>query len=421
MEKEQQSLDRFEQEFGAKPQYKIVTPSRVNLIGEHVDYYDSFVLPMAIDNVRMVAWVRPRNDDRIRMHTLNLGNLEEPMIELSTQDTRSKLQWVQYVQGAIAMYAEEYTRKALKGFDILIDSSIPIGGGLSSSSVLTMTTLAALGLSNGFTDGDRKLSESEAIELLKNKGSEGEAGKFLDKICTMGCWAEYWYGTRGGAMDHFATTVSRKGFATLLDNRSFHYDYVPIPKELSIVVCNTMVRHNQLFNGFGERKKMAMSGFAKLHQHYPEMKNIRDVTLEMLDRHRSELTEDEYKKMRHPVTEKDRVFGFIDAVKEKNYTKLGQIIIEAFVSLRDDYDVSCDELNIMQAAAVNSPGCYGARITGGGFGGCIVAFVDTGQKDAFMEEVKKKYDSHPFITKQGIDSEVWEAHSGDGLTIEAVG
>lgn len=410
----------FEREFGIKPTHKITTPSRVNLIGEHSDYYESFVLPMAIDNVQMVSFVHPRNDSLIRMYSKNITEIEEPRIEFSIMDTRSKLQWVQYVQGAIAMYAEEFTRKALKGFDILIDSSIPIGSGLSSSSVLTMTTLAALGLANGFTDGDKKYDTSEALALLNNKADDAVTKKLLDKLCMMGCWAEYWYGTRGGSMDHFATTVSKKGNATLLDNRTFDYKYVPIPSEVAIIVCNTMVRHNQLFNGFNDRKKMAMSGFAKLHQHYPEIKNIRDIDIKTLDEHKSELTADEYSKMKHPVTERERVFDFISALKENDFAKVGEIINRAFASLRDDYDVSCEELNVMQQAAIDSPGCFGARITGGGFGGCIVAFVDQAQKEAFMASVKKKYDDSPAIKQQNVSSEIWEAHSGDGLHINVL-
>lgn len=407
----------FEQEFGVKATHRIIAPSRVNLIGEHSDYYDNFVLPMAIDNIAMVSLLRPRDDNKIRMYSMNITELEEPRIEFSIMDSRSKLQWVQYIQGAIAMYAEEYTRKALKGFDILIDSSIPIGGGLSSSSVLTMTTLAALGIANGFTDGEKKIEPDQAIDLINNKGSDSKSVKLLDKLCMMGCWAEYWYGTRGGAMDHFATTVSRRGSATLLDNRSFEYKYIPIPAELSIVVCNTMVRHNQLYSGFKARKDSAMQGFAKIHRHYPEAKNIRDITLAILEKHKSELESDEYKRMKHPITEKERVFAFTKALSAKDFAKLGEIINEAFVSLRDDYEVSCQELNIMQKAAVDSPGCFGARITGGGFGGCIVAFVKSDRKAEFMKSVREKYDNNPAIKKAAIQSEVWEAHSGNGLTI----
>jgi len=409
---------KFKKEFGADPIFEIIVPSRVNLIGEHSDYYDNFVLPMAIDNVGMISLIRPRDDDKIVMHTMNLGELEEPRIELSTQDNRSKLQWVQYVQGAIAMYAEEYTRKALKGFDILINSSIPIGGGLSSSSALTMTSLTALGLANGFTNGDKKLELEVAVKLINEKGNQGEAAKLLDKLCMMGCWAEYWYGTRGGAMDHFAITVSKAGNATLLDNRSFKYEYTPIPNELAIIICNTSVRHNQLYSGFGDRKKSAMSGFAKIHRHHSELINIRDIDIEMLERYADELVEDEYKKMKHPITEKQRVFKFVDAIKNNQFEKLGQTINEAFLSLRDDYDVSCEELNIMQEAAVTSPGCYGARITGGGFGGCIVAFVDRKEKESFAAAVKKKYDDNPEIKNAGVKADIWEAHSGDGLQIK---
>jgi len=410
--------EKFKKEFGKNPVYKITVPSRVNLIGEHSDYYDNFVLPMAINNVGMISYIRPRNDSKIRMHSLNLGTLEEPFVEISTQDTRNKLQWVQYVQGAISMFAEEYTRKALKGFDIFINSSIPIGGGLSSSSALTMTSLAALGLANDFTNGAKKIPLNQAIKYINEKGNKGPVAKLLDKLCMMGCWSEYWYGTRGGAMDHFAITVSKAGSATLLDNRTFEYKYIPIPSDLSIIICNTMVRHNQLYSEYGERKKTAMSGFAKIHRYHNDLINIRDITLEMLNQYLKELTDEEYKKMKHPITEKIRVFKFVDSVKDKKYGQLGETINEAFLSLKDDYDVSCMELNVMQKAAIKSAGCFGARITGGGFGGCIVAFVDVSKKKEFMKEVKERYDNTPQIKKAGISADIWEARPGDGLKID---
>jgi len=408
----------FREKFGRKPLYKIVIPSRVVLIGEHSDYYENYILAMGAENVHMTSLVAPRDDDKVRMHSLNLKAEEHPFEEFSTQSDRIKDQWVQYVQGAIAMYAEEYTRKALKGFDILIDSNIPIGGGLSSSSVLTMTTLTALGLSNGFTDGDKKISTDKAIEMIDEKGDDAETHKLLRKLCMMGCWAEYWYGTRGGAMDHFATTVSKKGYATLLDNRPYTYEYVSIPDDLSIIVCNTVVRHNQLFSEFDHRKKDAMRGLNKLEKYYSNLDNVRDVTLEQLEKHKDELTSEEYRRMRHPITEKIRVFAFIEALKAKEFEKAGELLNQTHKSLDEDYEVTCEELNIMQKAAVDSPGCFGARMVGGGFGGCVVALVAKNSRDEFIKSVKQKYDGAPEIRKQKIDSEIWEAKSGDGLKIE---
>lgn len=410
----------FKREFGILPKYKIITPSRVNLIGEHSDFYEAFVLPMAIDNVKMTAYVNPRDDDQIHLFSESLSPDEKPHYFLTTTADRVKDQWIQYVQGAIAMYAEEFGRRNLKGFEMLIESSIPIGSGLSSSSVLTMTTLAALGIANNFTDGKKEYSVDEAIRLIDEKGDTTESHLLLSKLCMMGCWSEYWYGTRGGAMDHFATTVSKKGHATLLDNRTYDYQYVPIPEELSIIICNTMVRHNQLFNEFDSRKKEAMRGFKKLEAKYPELKNIRDVSVEQLESLKKQFVDKEYFRIKHVVNEKRRVMAFIEAMKDKDFKRLGQIINAAFDSLRYDYEVSCDELDIMQEAATDSPGCYGARITGGGFGGCIVAFVDREKKDDFIASVKKRYDNNLMIKNAGLSSEIWEAHSGKGMCIEEI-
>lgn len=410
----------FKEKFGSEPEYKITIPSRVNLIGEHTDWSEGFVLPMAIDNVNMVSYVKPRDDNKIRLFSESISSDEKPYYELTTMSERVKEQWIQYVQGAVAMFAEEYTRKALKGFDILIESTIPIGGGLSSSSVLTMTSLTALGIANNFVDGDSQYSVDEAIKLIDEKGDGGDSHHMLSRLCMMGCWAEYWYGTRGGSMDHFATTVSRKGSAILLDNRTHDYKYIPVPSELSIILCNTMVRHNQLYSGYADRKKEAMSGFAKLERKFPELSNIRDANIQQLESMKASLKKNEYIRLKHIINENQRVFNFEKALAEKDFVRMGEIVNEAFDSLRYDYEVSCDELDIMQEVAVDSPGCYGARITGGGFGGCIVAFVDKSKKVDFVKSVKNKYDNNLKIKNAGLDSEIWEAHSGDGMMIEAL-
>jgi galactokinase len=137
-----------------------------------------------------------------------------------------------------------------------------------------------------------------------------------------------------------------------------------------------------------------------------------------LEKHKDELTDEEYRRMRHPITEKIRVFAFVEALKAKDFEKAGELLNQTHKSLDEDYEVMCEELNIMQKAAIDSPGCFGARMVGGGFGGCVMALVAQDKKQEFVKSVKQKYDSAPAIRKQKIDSEIWEAISGDGLKIE---
>jgi len=408
----------FQKIFDKKPKYKITVPSRVNLIGEHCDYFDFPVCPMAIENVAMISYLKPRRDNKIRIYTKNLPHEEKPMYELTTADDRKKDQWIQYVQGAIAMFAEEYTRKALKGFDILIDSSIPIGAGLSSSTALTMTSLAALGLTNQFPNGKIPYTTKRAIKLINKKGDSPLSHKIMSKLCMMGCWSEYWYGTRGGAMDHFATTVSKKGYATLLDNKDFTYEYVPVPEEIAIVVCDTGVRHNQLYSQYGDRKEDALDGFKKMREIYPRLKGIRNISYERLQKNKNKLTDVEYRRLRHPITEMIRVKKFVKALKSKNFKKAGEMLNATMKSLREDYEVSCFELDLMQSIANKQKGCYGSRLSGGGFGGALVALVDIKNKEEFIINVAEEYNSNPKIKKAGIEAKVWEAESGDGLHIE---
>lgn len=417
----QKNIEFFKESYGTTPKYEIITPSRVNIIGEHSDYFDNFVLSMAVENLEMKAFVVPRNDDRIRILSLNLKDNEKPYFEFSAKDDRYKVQWVQYVQGAIAMYAEEYKRRNLKGFDMLIDSSIPVGGGLSSSSALTMTTLAALGLSNGFTSGSKDYAPEQGIVIINTKGDDTESQDLLKKFYMMGCWAEYWYGTRGGFNDHLAISTGKKHFATLSDNREKSYQYSRIPEEISFVVCNTGVMHNQLFSEYDNRKKSAFSAINKIEQYHSEVQNARDVTSEMLEKYKDELDDLEYKRLRHPITERERVFAFMEALKDKNFTKAGELLNQTHYSLRDDYEVTCDELNIMQEIANSIDGCYGARMVGGGFGGCVIALVDQEKKSDFLSKIVDIYNNHSNIFPLKISSQAWEAVSGDGIKINYIG
>ena len=416
----EKDIELFRRGFGTTPKYKITVPSRINIIGEHSDLYDNFVLSMAVANLKMNAFVSPRQDDKIRILSLNLEGDDKPFFEFSIKDDRYKVQWVQYVQGAVAMYAEEYRRRNLKGFDMLIDSSIPVGGGLSSSSALTMTSLAALGVANGFTDGKIDFTPEQGIEIINKKSDDQRTQALLRNFFMMGCWAEYWYGTRGGFNDHLAMACSKKLNATLSDNREKTYLYSPIPEDIAFAVCNTMVRHNQLYSEYTVRKTTTFGAIAKIAHFYSEVQNARDITSEMLEKYKGELTEVEFRRLRHPITERERVFAFMEALKDKDFARAGDLLNQTHMSLKNDYEVTCRELDIMQEAAVSIPGCYGARMVGGGFGGCVVAIVNQDSKEDFLKEIKNKYDNHPEIKPLKIKSEAWEAVSGEGLRIYGI-
>lgn len=402
----------FKKIFGYEPEYQITCPSRVNLIGEHTDYHESFVLPMAIDNIKMFAYLHTRKDQKIRLYSL--GVRKSQRVEININDKRNKIRWVQYLQGAIIQYKKKF--KNICGFDIFIKSKIPSGGGLSSSSALTMISLIALGLSNKFFDGKNYLSANAAVNIINQKNEHSK--KLMRELSLWGCYSEWWYGTKGGAMDHFALMVSRSKNAILLDNRNFDYKYINLPRDLAIIICDTMVRHNQLYSGFAERRKQAEIGFGKIKKYFPEAKTIRDLSCADLQKYSYELSSLEHKRIKHPITEKTRVFDFIKALKNHNYLKMGQIINDAHDSLKNDYEVSCQELDIMQKIAKETDGCFGARITGGGFGGSIVAFVEEKKAREFIARVRERYNSHPEIKAQNIKADIWRAYSGDGLKIK---
>jgi galactokinase len=320
--------------------------TRSSLIGEHTDYNDGFVMPAAIHLSTWVA-IAPRQDGRVVVHSENFSETLELVDEAGDG-------WSQYVLG-VARVLE------LQGANLLVYTELPIGAGLSSS--------AALEVAVGYA-----LLNISGIDLDRTD---------LARACQR---AEHEFaGVRCGIMDQMVACHGRAQHALLLDTRSLEYELVALPDDVTVVVCNTMVKHNLAATEYNTRRTECETA-ARIFG-----RSLRDVTLSDLEKRRIELGENIYRRARHVVTENARVQSAALALKHKNLHEFGRLMYESHRSLRDDYEVSCRELDIMTKIASSLDGVYGARMTGGGFGGCTVSFVVTAAVERFRAEITEQY------------------------------
>jgi len=333
----------------------------VNIIGEHTDNYDGYVFPIAVDMATTTA-AAPRRDRTIRIWSENMQELTI----LSLDDLERRDHWSDYVAGVAAMLGADGI--TLPGADMCIVSDVPIGGGLSSSAALEVSTaLAFLSLVDHSLDG---------VSLAKlGRRAENE---FVGMNC--------------GIMDQFVAVHAERGKGLLLDCRTLDYELVPLPAdEAAIVVCNTMVKHELGASEYNARRADTLAGTDLLKAIYADIRALRDVSSGMFEKSSHQLPEHIRRRCRHVITENQRVLDGMAALKERRLEAFGSLMNASHESLRTDYEVSCEELDIMVEIARNLPGLLGARMTGGGFGGCTVNLVRPDRMSAFREEIARCY------------------------------
>jgi galactokinase len=363
----------FTRRFGAEPQV-FRAPGRVNLIGEHTDYNAGFVMPAAIRFYTSVA-VAPRSDRRLRVHSANFAETRElPLPEPRAAEARSGrgAHWIDYVCGVAWALQEQGI--PLQGADMLIHGDVPLGAGLSSSAALEVAAGLALASIAG-----------QPIEGLR-----------LARICQR---AENEYvGMRCGIMDQFASVFGRAGHALMLDCRTLEHRLLPLQwrsddpdQSAQLVICNTMVRHGLAGSEYNRRREQCELGVRGLSREIPGIEALRDVTSDMLRANRSALDPLIYRRCRHVITENARVVAAAHALGQADLAGFGRLMRESHDSLRDDYEVSCDELDLMVRLAGSIDGVYGARMTGGGFGGCTVNLVRAANVAQFRSRLAEGY------------------------------
>lgn len=355
-------LTAFRRRFGSSPMVVTCSPGRVNLLGEHTDYNEGFVLPIAIDlNILLAA--RPRPDRTVTVCSLNLD--EAATFSLDDVPARPPQRWAAYVQGVA--WALTDAGHTLPGLDAVLHSTVPMGGGLSSS--------AALELAFAWT--------------WNEVGELGLPRRNLALLCQR---AEVEFvGMPCGIMDQFVVALGQERHALCIDCRDLSYTAWPLPDHVRVVTCDTNVRRELVGSEYAVRRQQCEEAVRLLRPALPAVRALRDVTPDDLEGHRHLLPEVIYRRAHHVVMEGARMRWALQALKEGDVTTFGRLMNEAHVSLRDDYQVSSPELDAMWAAANAVPGCYGARLTGAGFGGNVVAVVEQGHLSRFLEEVPRRY------------------------------
>ncbi|MGD0187395.1 MAG: galactokinase [Roseiarcus sp.] len=372
--------DRFRQEFPGEPRlYR--APGRVNLIGEHTDYNDGFVLPAALE---LCAWVAAaaRPDRRLRVQSLRVGAAIE--FDLDDPAPSPRRDWSDYVRGVAVMLSRAGHR--LVGANLLIDSDVPIGSGLSSSAALEVSTgYALLDLAG--------IAVDRTALALSCQRAENE-----------------FVGMRCGIMDQFVSCHGAAGHALLLDCRSLTFRLAPIAPSVRLVICNSMVRHELAAGEYNLRRAECERGVALLKPALPAIRALRDVGMAELAAHETALPELTFRRCRHIVTENDRVLCAGAALDAGEVEEFGRLMNASHVSMRDDYEISCRELDILVELAWRVEGVLGSRMTGGGFGGCTVSMVRADAVERFRASLAAGY-----LAATGIACEVLVCSPGDGV------
>jgi galactokinase len=354
---------RFTERFGNDPApVMAVAPGRVNLIGEHTDYNDGFVLPMAIGRAAVVAF-RGRADRLLRLHSVAFDVTKELDVDLLA--TPGDGEWYSYVAGVAWAFGSAGLEAP--GLDAVVDGDVPLGAGLSSSAALEMATARALAAAGS--------AEWDPVRMAK-LGQKAE-----NDYVGMNC----------GIMDQFASAVSRAGHALLLDCRSLETRPVPVPEGAAVVVMDTGARRSLAGSAYNDRRAACERVVAHLQKTHPEVKALREVTLDMLNQEEAALDPVDLQRARHVVPENTRPVLMADALQGDDLEQAGQLMNDSHASLRDLYEVSCEELDLITEIARAQCGCFGARMTGAGFGGCAVALVRADAAAPFCDTVLSEY------------------------------
>ncbi len=376
-----QTLEKnFAARFNAKPRFIVRAPGRVNLIGEHTDYNDGFVLPMAIDRAVWMA-LTPRSDSQLRIHSMDYGTNSI----FSLLDFAHDTGWGEYIKGvAYELKKENFD---LSGFDAIIRGDVPRGAGLSSSAAVEIAAARAFSVASNF--------EWDAPRMAKlAQKAENE-----------------WVGVNCGIMDQMTSAISKSGCALFLDCRSLEYQYAPLPETVSVVILDTSTRRGLVESAYNERRQQCEEA-----ARWFGVKALRDVKIDNEKwKIKNELSEVVMRRARHVVTENARTLEALKVMKEGNIKRLGELFNASHDSLRDDFEATNDALNMMVNAAREQNSCYGARMTGAGFGGCAVALVAKNKTDEFVSAVSILYKE-----KSGLDASVYVCQASEGASVVKV-
>ncbi len=360
-------------------------PGRVNLIGEHTDYNDGYVMPAAIGFDTFVACAKT---DSEKLVVQSLQHPESASVAVREAAPRSAHNWTDYVHGVAIQLEREGC--VLRGVNLLIDGRVPIGAGLSSSAALEVATALAL-----LHASSHRMDKAKIAKLCQRAENE-------------------FVGSRCGIMDQFASLNGRSGKAIQLDCRSLNVRFIPLPENVALVICNTMVKHSIATGEYNARRAQCEAGVRHFAQFRDGILALRDLTEADLESHGGALSDVLLRRCRHVISENTRVLQAADALESGDLEGVGDLMYQSHRSLKSDFEVSCAELDIMFELAGKIPGTYGARMTGGGFGGCTINLVERSEARRFSERIAREYQD---ATQVRPEIYITEAANGAGPAI----
>ncbi len=351
--------------FGSAPEFTVRAPGRVNLIGEHTDYNDGFVFPAAIDRDVLIAGA-VRRDQQVRAYALNFNQMSTFPLEHVHPATEGREKWSNYLRAMAWVYHDEGL--GTQGMNCVTLGNVPLGAGLSSSAALLVAGGLALSAAGGLE------VEPVRLALLAQRGER----EFV--------------GVNVGIMDQYISALGQQDHALLIDTRCLTYEAVPLPTGgVDIVIADTNKKRGLVDSEYNARRSQCEQAVEILKESLPEIKALRDVSLDAFEKYQDRLPEVIRKRARHVITENARTLEGAGALKAGDVGRFGVLMNESHESLRVDYEVSCKELDVLAAAARSVPGVYGARMTGAGFGGCTVSLVKVDAVETFQKEVSERY------------------------------
>jgi len=354
-------------------------PGRVNLIGEHTDYAEGFVMPVAIDFATL-AGISSRTDGKIVLYSENFA--EERSFDADAPLEAAK-HWTDYPLGVVAILRGEGHK--VPGFSLSLWGDVPLGSGLSSSASVEVATAFAV------------------LSLI----AATYPGPVLAKLCQR--VENEFVGTSCGVMDQFISINGKKDHALLLDCRDLSFRLAPIPPHVALVIANTMVKHSIAGGDYPTRRRESEAACAVIASHRPGVPFLRDATLEDLEKWGHEMAPRSLMRARHVISENLRTVAAAEALLKGDLAELGRLMAEAHKSYSGDFEGSCVEADLMVDLAQDIPGLIGARLTGGGFGGCTINLVEQNQAKAFAEEL-----GHRYAARTGIVPHIHVCHASDG-------
>ena len=376
MSTQQHVIDTFAKRFGKPPRHLVRAPGRVNLIGEHTDYNDGFVLPMAMDRAIRIA-LAPRGDHRIVLNSIDFDS----EISFSIDRIQKSPGWGDYIHGTA--WALGQAGIDLCGWNGVVSGDVPLGAGLSSSAALEMAVVQAFCAVGGFTLSAKAMAQ---------------AGQRCEN---------HWIGVNSGIMDQMISASGVAGCALLMDCRSLETRPVPLPQKTVVAILDTGVRRGLVDSAYNQRRQQCQEAA----NHFG-VKALRDVSIEQFHNGSAGLPEPARSRASHVITENQRVRDAAAALAAGDLHRIGAVMDQSHQSLRDDFQVSCPELDAMVSCARSAPGCFGARMTGAGFGGCAVALVEEGKKDHFASQTAQCY-----VAATGRQPKIHFCRAEDGASL----